>query len=198
MSHELRDLVTDAGIVGPLVFVAAEAAITMLFLPRSPGAIVAGAAFGTVGGTALAWLAMMLGAAASFYVVRAGRRAGGRAASWLSDSRNAQLEPWVRRVDAWMERRGPLAILYTRLVPGLPFTSINYAAGLTRVPAGHFMIATGVGILPSTFALVALGGSISHPTSARFIALIAVVIALAVAAPIVDRALRRDQPGPAP
>jgi uncharacterized membrane protein YdjX (TVP38/TMEM64 family) len=72
----------------------------------------------------------------------------------------------------------------------MPFTSINYAAGMTSVPARQFVIATAVGILPSTFALAALGGSLTRPTSPGFIAILALVIALALAAPIVDRALR--------
>jgi uncharacterized membrane protein YdjX (TVP38/TMEM64 family) len=90
-----------------------------------------------------------------------------------------------------MERRGPLALLYTRMIPGMPFTTINYAAGLTRIRAPAFMLATAVGILPNAYLLVALGGSIAHPTSAKFIVIAAVILALALLAPVVDRAMRR-------
>jgi uncharacterized membrane protein YdjX (TVP38/TMEM64 family) len=61
-----------------------------------------------------------------------------------------------------MERHGPLALLYSRLIPGMPFTSINYAAGMTVIR--EFVIATATGILPNAHLLVALGGSITHPT----------------------------------
>jgi uncharacterized membrane protein YdjX (TVP38/TMEM64 family) len=90
-----------------------------------------------------------------------------------------------------MERRGPLALLYSRLIPGMPFTSINYAAGMTVIRARDFVIATAIGILPNAYLLVALGGSITHPTSVKFIVIAAVILALSLLAPFVDRAVRR-------
>ncbi len=194
MGREIHDLIADAGLGGPLLFLVAQATITMLFLPRSPGVVIAGAAFGTVGGTALAWLALMIGATACFYVGRLGRRPGNRLATWRSEGRGARLGPWVKRLDAWSERRGPLALLYIRLVPGAPFTSVNYAAGMTSLPALHFLIATGAGIVPYTVALAALGGSLTQLRSDRLAGILGAVVALAIAAPIIDRALRRRRP----
>lgn len=190
MEHQIHHLITGAGAAGPLVFIAAEVAITLLFLPRSAGAVVAGALFGTAAGTALTWLAMMIGATIAFSIGRLGRRAGTRAAQLVPDRRRARIAPWVERLDQWMERRGPLALLYTRLIPGMPFTSINYAAGMTVIRVRDFVIATAIGIVPNAYLLVALGGSIAHPTSTKFIVIAAVILALAIAAPIIDRAIR--------
>ncbi len=44
-----------------------------------------------------------------------------------------------------------------RLVPVLPFTAINYAAGLTSVRTRDYTIGTAVGIVPGTVSIVALG-----------------------------------------
>jgi uncharacterized membrane protein YdjX (TVP38/TMEM64 family) len=188
---ELHHLISAAGVAGPLLFIAAEAALTLLFLPRSAGALVAGALFGTAFGTVLTWLAMMIGATIAYWVGHAGRGAGGRAAHLASDRRRAQIAAWVARLDRWMERRGPLAILYSRLIPGMPFTSINYAAGMTAIPARAFVLATAVGILPYTYLLVALGDSVARPTSARFIATATVIVLLAAVAPVIERVVRR-------
>lgn len=203
MGHQIHQLISGAGAAGPLVFLAAEAAITLLFLPRSAGAIVAGALFGTAAGTLLIWLAMMIGATIAFWIGHHARRAGDRAGHLASDRTRARIAPWVDRLDRWMERRGPLALLYSRLIPGMPFTSINYAAGMTVIRARDFVIATAIGILPNAYLLVALGGSITHPTSTKFIVIAAVILALALLAPIVDRAVRNragldDEPPDAP
>jgi uncharacterized membrane protein YdjX (TVP38/TMEM64 family) len=191
MAHQIHHLISGAGIAAPLVFVAAEAAITLMFLPRSAGAVVAGAAFGIAPGTLLTWIAMMIGATIAFWIGRVGRRADGRTAGFRSGRIYTRIAPWVERLDAWMERRGPLALLYSRLIPGMPFTSINYAAGMTGMRARHFAIATAVGILPSAYLLVALGGSITHPTSPQFIVAAVVILILAIVAPIIDRSVRR-------
>jgi uncharacterized membrane protein YdjX (TVP38/TMEM64 family) len=154
----------------------------VLFLPRSAGAVVAGALFGTAAGTLLTWLAMMIGATIAFWIGRHGRRAGNRAARFVPDRWRARIVTWVERLDRWMERRGPLALLYSRLMPGMPFTSINYAAGMTVIRPREYGIATAIGILPNAYLLVALGGSITHPTSTRFFVIAAVIIALALIA----------------
>lgn len=187
----MHHLINSAGIAAPILFVVLEAAITLAFLPRSAGAIVAGVAFGTAAGTALTWLAMLIGAIAGFWLGRLGRRA----AHLVSDRRREAITGWVDRLDRWMERRGPLALLYTRLIPGMPYTSINYASGMTGIGAREFAIATAVGILPSAYLLVALGGSITHPTSTKFIVTAAVIVILAIVAPLVDRAVRRRGTG---
>jgi uncharacterized membrane protein YdjX (TVP38/TMEM64 family) len=187
----IQHLTSHAGVAGPLVFVVLEAAITLLFLPRAAGAVVAGALFGIAAGTLLTWLAMMLGAVVAFWIGRAGRRAGGQLGRFASDRRRARIGPWVERLNRWMERRGSIAVLYSRLIPGMPFTSINYAAGMTTMRWRPFVVATALGVLPNAYLLVALGGSFDHPLSVRFIVIAGVIVALAIAAPIVDGAVRR-------
>ena len=44
-----------------------------------------------------------------------------------------------------------------RLIPVLPFTAINYGAGLTAVRRRDYALGTAVGIIPGTVAYVALG-----------------------------------------
>ncbi len=132
----------------------------------------------------------MLGATIAFWIGHHGRRSSNRAARFVPDGSRELIARWEERLDRW-ERRGAIALLYSRLIPGMPFTSINYAGGMTVIRARDFAIATAIGILPNAYLLVALGGSITHPTSTRFIVIAAVILALALLAPIVDRNLRR-------
>ena len=59
--------------------------------------------------------------------------------------------------DRWFERWGTYAVFAGRLVPGVAFDAISYAAGLTRMRFGGFMLATTLGILPQTFLYSYLG-----------------------------------------
>ena len=85
----------------------------------------------------------------------------------------------VARLDALLGRRGIAAVVAVRLVPVLPFTAINYAAGLTSVRTRDYAIGTAVGIVPGTFSFVALGAFGSTPGPWRFLIPAAVLITLA-------------------
>lgn len=56
-----------------------------------------------------------------------------------------------------LRKRGFAAIIGVRLVPVLPFTAINYSAGLTSVGWWPYFFGTLLGILPGTVSFVALG-----------------------------------------
>ncbi len=59
-------------------------------------------------------------------------------------------------------------MLYSRLIPVLPFGLLNYTFGATRVRLGAFVVGTALGILPNTVLNVLLGASVTDPTSPRF------------------------------
>lgn len=60
-------------------------------------------------------------------------------------------------VDGWIERRGAVAVLVTRLVPGISFDVVSYAVGLTGMGYGRFIVATVLGTLPQTLLYAYLG-----------------------------------------
>jgi uncharacterized membrane protein YdjX (TVP38/TMEM64 family) len=68
--------------------------------------------------------------------------------------------PRLQAIEALIRRRGFLSVLYARIAPGVPYTLVNYAAGLTRIPLAVFMAATALGAAPRAFAYTALGGSL--------------------------------------
>lgn len=87
-----------------------------------------------------------------------------------------------------------------RLIPLLPFNALNYAAGVTGVGIRDYVSATAVGIIPGAFAFAALGSSLGDPASPAFIGAVAMIVALAIGAPLVDRTVRarRDADGSPP
>lgn len=169
-----------AGAWGPFLFVLVYAVLTVLLVPGSPLTVAAGVLFGPYLGTGLVVVGATLGATGAFLW---GRRLGRRAVARLTGDR-------FERVDDWLRHRGLLAVLYVRLVPVLPFNLLNPTAGITDITLRDFVVGTAIGIVPGTFAYAALGGSFDDPTSPTFLAAVALLVVLAVGAPLVDRRVR--------
>lgn len=157
--EQLRSEVAAAGPAAPALFVLLYAAAALLPLPKNVLAAVAGALFGLVLGVVVVLLAALLGASAAFGL---GRALGRGAVERVTGAR-------VARVDALLERRGLIAVIGVRLVPVLPFTAINYAAGLSAVRTRDYIIGTALGIIPGTAAFVALGAYGTDPGSWPFL-----------------------------
>ncbi len=124
-----------------------------------PAEIVAmanGMVYGLVWGTAITWTGAMLGAYLAFGLSR-----------WLG--RPFVLAMVAKRhrkaVDHWAERQGGGALLFSRLIPVISFNLINYAAGLTAISWRTFTWATGIGIFPLTFLMVAMGAGLTSSES---------------------------------
>ncbi|GAB3536309.1 hypothetical protein GCM10027403_16650 [Arthrobacter tecti] len=145
--EEIRTLVERADWWGPVGFILAYAVLTLAPVPKNILSIAAGVLFGFGAGIVIVYVAAMLGAAAAFWL---GRRLGREAVERFTGTR-------VARVDDVLRRRGFLAVVGVRLVPVLPFTAINYSAGLTSVGWRPYFLGTAVGILPGTISFLALG-----------------------------------------
>lgn len=176
----IRTSVDAAGMWGPVLFVVVYAVLTVLLVPGSPLTIAAGVLFGPFVGTVLVVSGATTGATGAFLW---GRHLGREAVGRLTGERFA-------KVDQWLEDRGLLAVLYLRLVPLVPFNLLNPTAGVTGVRLRDFVLGTAIGIVPGTFAYAALGGSFDDPTSPVFLSAIALLVVLAVGAPLIDRRVR--------
>jgi uncharacterized membrane protein YdjX (TVP38/TMEM64 family) len=185
----VRDAVDGFGVAGPLMFVAVAAPLSCAFFPGPLLAGASGLLFGTALGTPVA-VASGTAAAALAYTLS---RHGGR--PLVEEVAGPRTERWR----GWVERRGFVAILYVRIAPGMPFTLVNYAAGLTRVPLAVFLAATAVGIAPRAFAYTALGGSLHDLGSPEAIAAFGVLAAMAATGLVLiardRRRLRSAGPG---
>ena len=63
----------------------------------------------------------------------------------------------LESADRWFARWGLYAVFAARLVPGVAFDAVSYAAGLTRMRFRSFILASALGILPQTFLYSYLG-----------------------------------------
>jgi uncharacterized membrane protein YdjX (TVP38/TMEM64 family) len=140
--------VESLGVWGPAAFVAGYAAAVVAFVPASLLTLVAGAIFGVAEGTAIVFVAAVLGSSAAFLIARhlARRAIEQRIAG---DARFAAID---RAVGA----EGRKIVLLLRLSPAFPFNLLNYGLGLTRVSFQDYLTAS-VGMLPGTLLYVYLG-----------------------------------------
>ena len=165
------------GVFGPIIFIAAGVALNCVFVPIPVLAGAAGLVFGTAEGTAVGVVVVACSATVHLLI---GRHLAGANAEVLFGRRGLA-------VAEFLERRGFWAVLYLRLIPALPFNSLNYAAGLSRLRARHMFAGTGLGFAPRTFAYAAVGGSISNIGSAEAIVAISIGVVMAVIGALLAR-----------
>lgn len=147
------------------------AVATLSPLPKSVFTLAAGAVFGLLEGLLVVVTGACAGAVLAFWLARMlGRDGLHRLTGVRGDSLDAQLA-----------RRGFVTVLLARLIPVVPFTAVNYLAGVTSLPPRVFLAATALGILPATTAYVALGAFGSRPGSWPFFIALAALALLTAA-----------------
>lgn len=151
----LRDWATSVGPWFPLVFFAAHVVVTVLPFPRTAFTLAAGLLFGPVLGIVIAVTASALSALLALFAVRA---LGWRLSSLIS-------HPALESVDARLAARGWAAVLSLRLIPVVPFSVLNYAAGASAVTVLPYLLATLAGLVPGTAAVVVLGDALTGNVS---------------------------------
>jgi uncharacterized membrane protein YdjX (TVP38/TMEM64 family) len=169
---DVRDRVDALGPLAPLLFIAVSASLTTLMFPGPLLAGASGLLFGTALGFPVSLTSAVLGASLAFLISR----------SVAPDAVQQLAGPRLTAFEELVSRRGFLAVLYARIVPGMPYTLVNYAAGLTRIPLAVFAAATVLGAAPRAFAYTALGGSLGNLRSSPEAAIaVAVLVAMALA-----------------
>lgn len=177
----IRSWSTSAGWVAPLAYILLYAALTVALVPGSVLTLAAGLLFGAVLGSVVAVVGAVAGGTAAFTLAR---KAGRGPVEQLISGRAA-------RVDRWLGDRGLLAVVTLRLVPLVPFSVANYAAGITAVRLRDFVVGTAVGIVPGAVAYTILGANVADPTDPAFVAAVAALAVLAVVGGLVLRRSRR-------
>ncbi|MET0698575.1 MAG: TVP38/TMEM64 family protein [Mycobacterium sp.] len=152
---QLRDWATSLGPWFPLAFLAAHIVVTVFPFPRTAFTLAAGLLFGSGYGVLIAVTASTVSAVIALLLVRA--------AGWQL-SRLVQ-HPAIDSLDARLSQRGWLAIASMRLIPAVPFAAINYAAGASSVRLVPYTLATLIGLMPGTAAVVILGDAFTGHVS---------------------------------
>lgn len=189
MDPERLDLlVARAGFWGPVVIVTLmTVAVVASPIPSAPIALAAGAAYGHIWGTVQVVIGAELGALIAFGLARVlghdvlRRVFGDRVDAGLLGSQTALTA----------------TVFASRLMPFVSFDVISYAAGLSRLHAWRFGLATLAGIVPASFLLAHFGGEAASGDLGR--ATWAVLgLSLVTGLPLLWGAMRRQPQSRAP
>jgi len=148
---QMRDWATSVGPWFPLAFLGAHVAVTVLPFPRTAFTLAAGLLFGPVMGIVIAVTASTLSALIAMV--------GVRALGW--QFRSLLRYPGVESLDDRLRARGWPAVMSLRLIPAVPFSLLNYAAGASAVQVMPYLLATMIGLIPGTSAVVILGDAMT-------------------------------------
>src|ERR687896_2273584 len=135
-----------------------------------------GLAFGVLWGWLLSLFGHVLAAAVCFWISRS---------LWRVPVEVLVGKTGLQSADRWFARWGMYAVFVGRLVPGVAFDVISYAAGLTRMRFRNFLIATALGIFPQTFLYSYLGRQ-----APQYVGLFLVTSGLVVAAVVAVAVVR--------
>lgn len=152
---QMRDWATSVGPWFPVAFLAAHIVVTVFPFPRTVFTLTAGLLFGPYLGVPLAVLASTVSAVIALLLVRA---AGWQLSRLVKHSR-------VESVDARLRERGWPTVISMRMIPAMPFSVVNYACGASAVRVLPYTLATLVGLLPGTAAVVILGDALTGNVS---------------------------------
>jgi uncharacterized membrane protein YdjX (TVP38/TMEM64 family) len=187
MAH-LRAQVDAWGLWGPFFLILAmAAAIVFSPIPSGPIAVVAGAAYGPLLGTALVVAGSLLGAVAAFSIAR------------CIGYETLRCWPAARRMlhkldDGRSQTRLMALVFFSRLVPFVSFDAVSYVAGLTPLAFWRFGLATFAGVVPVSFALAYFGDQITAAASDTVMLLLLLAGGVTLV-PFAVRAIRKKKQG---
>ncbi|MBX7072295.1 MAG: TVP38/TMEM64 family protein [Pirellulales bacterium] len=141
--------VRDLGPWGPVILSAAYIPACVLALPSWPLTVGAGFLFGVPVGVVAVSIGSTLGATIAFLLGRTLFR-DAVAARVLSG-------PKFAAIDRAVARSGLRIVFLMRLSPVFPYNVLNYALGVTRIPASRYILGSWLGMLPGTIMYVYLG-----------------------------------------
>ncbi|MDO5511122.1 TVP38/TMEM64 family protein [Corynebacterium sp.] len=154
--------------------------VTQFPVPRTILTLSSGVLFGPWVGIAVALTATTVAAALSLTVVR------GLLGEWMAPRLT---HPAVSGINTRLQQRGWLAVMSLRMIAGVPFSIMNYAAALTSVPVGMFTVATLLGSAPGTVVTVVLGDALTGEVDPLVLSLTVMLAVIGLAGLAVDHRL---------
>ncbi|HVQ58173.1 MAG TPA: VTT domain-containing protein [Solirubrobacterales bacterium] len=176
-AREVGDFAQDSGPLElPLMFLVI-ATLTPALVSAGLLSAAAGYVLGLAVGFPVALAGLTVGALLAVFLVR---RVASRGAAEALGTK-------VSRLAAWLESRPFRSVVFSRLVPGLPFAYTSYACGLTAIPTSTIAAGTAAGFAPRCFVYTALGGSIHDLGSPEARVAIAATVAIGIGSLVLPR-----------
>ena len=146
--ESFKEKINSFGIWGPVIYIILYVLRPLILFPAAIFSASAGVIWGLQGLLYLL-IGANLSAIAEFIIARYFAR---KAVERLIKGK-------FRQIDQAVEKNGFMTVLFVRLIPNVAWDIQNLALGLTKVKFRDYILATLIGILPGSFALVYFGSS---------------------------------------
>jgi uncharacterized membrane protein YdjX (TVP38/TMEM64 family) len=146
--HQLREKLLGFG--GWAALISGSLMMLQSIIPPLPSNVITitnGLIFGPMWGALLSWASMLMGASACFFL---SRRVGRPFASRI-------VGPSLHSAEGFFQKYGVPAVFLIRIIPFVPFDAVSYAAGLLGIPFPRFLLASGIGLIPSVLIYTFVG-----------------------------------------
>jgi uncharacterized membrane protein YdjX (TVP38/TMEM64 family) len=179
----ISELAQRLGKAGPLFILAAGILTPLLFIPRWPLAFLGGLLYGVTWGALLATFASTLGAWLHFS---------------LSLSLLAPLSDRLRRkfrIERFVvpKHKEFAAIFIMRAFPLSNFVATNLIAGALRMDRGKFVLASFLGMIPSSLMYAAWGKLMKKPSPHFYIVAVAGLLLIVVGTVVAEKVIHKWQ-----
>ncbi len=164
----IKSFILSFGWKAPFIYILLYTIRPFFLFPASLLSLSGGLAFGPIYGTMCDIVGGSLGAWISFFM---SRKLGKEAVEDVFGRKFSKL-------DFQLEEHGTRTIIYLRLIPFIPFDSISYVAGISKISFVNFAIGTAFGLIPGSFIFNSLGNSLTDIFSTGFYIAVFLVIML--------------------
>jgi uncharacterized membrane protein YdjX (TVP38/TMEM64 family)/Fe-S oxidoreductase len=186
--ENLRNLIQNAGLWAPAIYMLTYTLAPALFLPGLPVTIIGGILFGPFWGVVYSIVGATAGACLAFLISRYAAR------GWIEEKLKS---PRWKKLDEGVENQGWKIVALTRLIPLFPFNLLNYAFGLTKIGFVPYALATFLFMLPACIAFIVFSSSLLNLLKGRISGEFLIGLSLLIAVsliPMVYRKLRKKSP----
>lgn len=146
--ESFKEKIDSFGIWGPIIYIVLYVLRPLILFPAAVFSASAGAIWGLKGLLYLA-IGANLSAIAEFIIAR----------YFAREAVEKLIKGKFGSIDRAVEKKGFVTVLLIRLIPNVAWDIQNLALGLTKVKFRDYALATFIGILPGSFALVYFGSS---------------------------------------
>ncbi len=148
----LEQIIKNSGWFAPLVYISLIAlSVVISPIPGSCFAIVAGKLWNPITGGIYTVIGGFIGSTIAYFI---GRKLGEEGIKALTGKK---INFEKNKQNIYISG----LIFLSRLVPIVPFDLMSYGAGVIKIPFPMYAIATVLGMIPSTFLITYIGGSMS-------------------------------------
>lgn len=146
--ESFKEKIDSFGIWGPVIYIVLYVLRPLILFPAAVFSASAGAIWGLKGLVYLL-IGANLSAIAEFIIAR----------YFAREAVEKLIKGKFSSIDQAVEKKGFVTVLLIRLIPNVAWDIQNLALGLTKVKFRDYVLATLIGILPGSFALVYFGSS---------------------------------------